>query len=324
MIDRRAFLAASAGLGAIAASGTALSQEVYPNRPVRCIVTLAAGGGLDFVARVCADALSKDFGQQFFVENRTGASGTIGIEAAIKSPPDGYTVLITNDNLVSSPFVLGLKEEFLPQLMPVSLVGKQPQAFAVHPKLGVGTVQELVALLKKTPDLSCATSGVGSQQHIMMEWFAKTAGVKMQHTPYRGAGQAINDLVAGHVGIAFLGPAAVLPHHAAKTVKIIGQTGETRSSAMPDVPTLIEAGYKDLVMDAWFGAFLPPGTPAPILEKLNAAFRKALSQQGTIDNFNKTAASAEGTTPEEFQRLAKADAEKFSRLVKELNIRAAG
>jgi tripartite-type tricarboxylate transporter receptor subunit TctC len=323
-IGRRRFIMGAAGL--VAASGPlgsrAFAQADYPNRPIRFIVTLAAGGGLDFVARICADAMSRDMGQQVYVENRTGAGGTIGTDAAIKSPPDGYSVLVTNDNLVSSPFVLGLDVDFLKQLTPVSQIGRQPQALAVHPKLGVSTIGELVELLKKQPGTACATSGVGSQQHIMLEWFAKTVGVKLQHTPYRGAGQAINDLVAGHVPMGFLGPTAVLPHFQAGVLKVVAQTGEERSKTMPDAPTLIESGYAGLWLESWYGAFLPLGTPAPIVEKLNAAFHKALNAPGTIDAFFKAATASTPTTPEELVRLARVDAEKYGRLVKELNIRA--
>src|SRR5947208_10745813 len=224
----------------------------WPNRPIRFIVHLAAGGGLDFVARLVGEHVSRSLGQQVFIENRTGgAGGTIGIDAAIKSPPDGYNFLVSNDNVASSPHVLRLNVDYLKDLMPVSLLGRQPQVLAVHPSLEVKSVAELVAAAKKLQSLGCATSGVGSNQHVLMEWFAKVADIKLEHVPYRGAGQAINDLIAGHVKIAFLGPTALLPHYAANTLRLLAQTGEARSASMLEVPTLHESGYPDISLESW-------------------------------------------------------------------------
>src|SRR5215203_2172455 len=176
-IGRRSFiknavgtaLALGGGLpGASAARAQATAGDgAWPSRPLRFIVPLAAGGGLDFVARVVGDHMSREIGQQVFVENRTGAGSTIGIDAAIKSPPDGYSVLITNDNVASAPHVLRLSVDYLKDLLPVALLGRQPQALAVHPSLTtVNSVADLVALVKQKPGMGCATSGVGSNQHV--------------------------------------------------------------------------------------------------------------------------------------------------------------
>ena len=153
------------------AQGTPADDGTWPNRPVRFIVPLAAGGGLDFVARVVGEHLSRGLRQQVFIENRTGAGSTIGIDTAIKSAPDGYSVLVTNDNIASAPHVLRLNIDFLKDLLPVCLVGRQPQALAVHPSLtAVNSVADLVALVKQKPGMGCATSGVGSNQHVLLEW----------------------------------------------------------------------------------------------------------------------------------------------------------
>src|SRR5215213_12017308 len=209
-----------AGLGLAAAGGglgllpgaTAHAQTDWPNRPVRFIVPLAAGGAIDFVARAVGESMSQSIGQQVVVENRTGAGGTIGIDTAMKSSPDGYSVLITNDNVASAPHVLGLNVDFLKELLPVAVLGRQPQALAVHPSLTtVNSVADLIALVKQRPGMGCATSGVGSNQNVLLEWFARQAGIRLEHVPYRGAGQAINDVIAGHVQVAFLGPTALLP-----------------------------------------------------------------------------------------------------------------
>src|SRR3954452_20623773 len=157
----------SAAAPLIALPRMARGQGAYPNRPVRFIVPLAAGGGLDFVARIVSEYVSRTLGQQVYVENKTGAGGTIGIDTAIKSPPDGYSLLLTNDNVASAPHVMRLNVDFLKDLMPVSLLGRQPQVLAVHPSFAVNSVAEMVAAVKKAGTLGCATSGVGSNQHVL-------------------------------------------------------------------------------------------------------------------------------------------------------------
>src|SRR3954462_13477577 len=260
------------------AQGTPPDDATWPNRPVRFIVPLAAGGGLDFVARVVGEHLSRELRQQVFIENRTGAGGTIGIDTAIKSAPDGYSVLITNDNVASAPHVLRLNIDFLKDLLPVCLLGRQPQALAIHPSLtAVNSVTDLVTLVKQKPGMGCATSGVGSNQHVLLEWFAKQAGIKLDHVPYRGAGQAINDLVAGHVQVGFLGPTALIPHYKTGTLRLLAQSGETRSRSLPDVPTLQETGLAGLTLESWYAAFVPVGTPPAVIARLNAAANKALA-----------------------------------------------
>jgi tripartite-type tricarboxylate transporter receptor subunit TctC len=322
-IPRRGFIAGAAALclpRAARAQGGA--EATWPNRPVRFIVPLAAGGGLDFVARVVAEPLSRALGQQVVIENRTGAGGTIGIDTAIKSPPDGYAVLVTNDNVASAPYVLGLNADYLKDLVPVIRLGRQPQALAVHPTFDVKSVAELAAAVKAVPAMGCATSGVGSNQHVLLEWFAKTAGIKLDHVPYRGAGQAINDLVAAHVKVAFLGPTALLPHYRAGTLRLLAQSGEARSPSMPEVPTLQEAGYPGMVLESWYGAFVPLGTPAAIVARLNAEFDKALKSAATRESFLNTATEPLGGTAAELASFAQADQAKYARLVKELGIRA--
>src|SRR5688572_14700114 len=195
---RRKFLSlAGAAIAAPAVSRTAWSQA-YPNRQVRVVVMLAAGGGTDFLARLTGEFVQRQLGQQLVIENRTGAGGTIGIESVAKSPPDGYTVLFSNDNIASAPQILRVNGNYQKDLAPVIFIARQPLVWAVHQKLGINTMAEFIAAMKKKPGEGYATSGVGSNQHFLGEWFIKEAGLKMQHVPYKGAGQAINDLIAGH------------------------------------------------------------------------------------------------------------------------------
>ena len=326
-VGRRSLIKVAGGL--VLAGGvlprlaiSAIAEATWPTKPVRFFVPLAAGGALDFAARQCSVVLSRNFGQQVYVENHTGAGGTIGMDVAMKATPDGYTFLVTNDNAAIAPHILKLSYDYTKELLPVITITRQPIAFPVNPSIGVKSVAELVAYAKKNPGLGFASSGVGSNQHVLGVWFAKEAGIKLEHVPYRGAGQAVTDLLAGHVKFGILGPAALVPHARAGTVAIIAQTGEKRSAGLPGVPTLIEAGYKEMVLESWFGLFAPVGTPAEMIKALNTATAKALDDPTLRENFTKASLEAAGGTPEQLGTLARSDSEKYARLVKELNIGA--
>ena len=325
-IKRRSFIQ---GAGSLALAGglyrfptPAIAQEKWPNKPVRFIVPLAPGGAIDFVARQCAQVLSQSLGQQFVVENRTGAGGTLGMDSAMRSPPDGYTFLITNDNAASAPHILKLSYDYTKVLMPVIDIAHQPQVFAVHPTLGVNSVKEYVENAKKNPGVGYASSGVGSNQHVIGAWFAREAGITLEHVPYRGAGQAVTDLLAGHVKSAFLGPTALINHHRAGSIKIIAQTSAKRAPTLTDIPTLEESGYKGLVLEAWYACFAPAGTPPELIKQINAALQQSLTDPKLLENFTKGSLEATGGSPESLAQLAQADSAKYARLVKELNISA--
>ncbi len=293
----------------------------YPTRPVRFIVPLAPGGGLDFVARLTSEYMSRAIGQQFYIENKLGAGGMIGIETAAKSAPDGYSVLITNDNVASAPHVLSTNTAFVNDLVPVIELSRQTLVLAVHNSFAVKSVAEFVAAAKARPGMSFATSGVGSNQHILAEWFAKVAGIKLEHVPYRGAGQAVNDLIAGHVLIGFLGPTALLPHYKAGTLRFLAQSSRARAQSLLEVPTLEEAGFKDVVLESWYGAFVPAGTPPTIIAYLNAEMAKAVADPATRDSLLQTATEPVGGSAEAFGRVVRDDSAKYARLAKELGIR---
>jgi tripartite-type tricarboxylate transporter receptor subunit TctC len=323
-IERRTFIKSAAA--AVAGGGVlhvpfAFAQEAgWPTKAIHFIVPLAPGGAIDFIARAVGEVIQRSSGQQIVVENRTGAGGTIGMDAAMKSPPDGYTVLITNDNAASAPHIMNLSYDYTKELLPVCYLGRQSQFLAVHSSLGINTVKELVEYVKKNPGLGFASSGVGSNQHVAGEWFAKEAGIKLEHVPYRGAGQAINDLIAAHVKTAFLGPTALYPHYKAGTIKLLAQTGSKRSPILPEIPTLEESGTK-VVLDAWYAAFVPSGTPAGIVTKLNAEMNQALKDPKLLGTFKAGIVEPIGGTPDEIGKIAQADSVKYARLVKELNIK---
>jgi tripartite-type tricarboxylate transporter receptor subunit TctC len=318
---RRQFLRLAAAAVALPAASRIARAQAYPTRPVRFIVPLAPGGGLDFLARVVGEHISRTIGQQVVIENKTGAGGTIGIEAAAKSPPDGYTVLISNDNVASAPHILKVNGDYLTDLLPVIQIARQPLVLGVHPSLGADSLADLVRAAKERPGLGYATSGAGTNQHVLGEWLAQIAGIKLDHVPYRGAGQAINDLVAGHVRLGILGPTALIPHYKAGALRLVAQSSETRSPSLPDVPTFQEAGIKGLVLDIWYGVFVPAGTPSAIVARLNGEIDRSLADSAIRESLLQAANEPIGGTAEQFSRLVREDSEKYARLVRELNIK---
>jgi tripartite-type tricarboxylate transporter receptor subunit TctC len=320
---RRSFIkgAAAAAFGSVIATPAALAQHGWPSRPVKFIVPLAPGGGIDFIARTVGEYISRHIGQQVVVENRTGAGGTIGMDLAMKSPPDGYTVLITNDNAASAPHILRLAYDYTKELAPVINLAWQPQVLAAHPSIGVNSIDELLTYAKANPGLGYATSGVGTNQHIIGDWFKRETGLTLNHVPYRGAGQAINDLIAGHVKLAWLGPTALVPHYKAGNLRLLGQSSAKRAKVLPEIPTLEDAGFKGLVLEAWYAAFVPKGTPSTIVARLNAEMQKALSDPAMQETFTRGSMEPTGGSPEALGKLAQEDSVKYERLVRELNIK---
>jgi tripartite-type tricarboxylate transporter receptor subunit TctC len=306
---------------AILISPTSRAQD-WPTRPVRFVVPYPPGGSTDIAARVLGEHLSRTLGQQVFVENKSGAGGVIGVESGAKSAPDGYTILIAPDFVVSAPHVFKMSVDPLKDLLPVVQLSRQPVALAVHPSLGVSTLAELIALANARPGMGFATSGVGSQQQFVAEWFAKIAGIRLDHVPYRGGGQAINDLVAGHIKIGSLGSSPLIPHYQAGTLRVLAQSTEKRSPSLADVPTYQEAGIKGLVLDQWLGVFVPAGTPPAVVARLNAEINRALTEQAIRDGFLQSAQEPIGGSADAFARLVRDDFAKYERLGKELNIKA--
>jgi tripartite-type tricarboxylate transporter receptor subunit TctC len=321
-LPRRKFLHLAAGAAALPAVSRIASAQAYPSRPVRMIVNLAPGGGLDFMSRIIGEYLSRSIGQQIVIENKPGAGGMLGVETVAKSPPDGYTLLSTTDVVASAPHIMSFNVDYVKNLSPVIQLIRTPQVLAVHPSLGVSTIAELIRVAKQRPGMGYATSGAGTQQHFIGEWFAQLAGIKLDHVPYRGAGQAINDLVAGHILIAVLGPTAVIPHHKAGTVRILAQSAAARSPSLPEVPTFEEAGVRGLVLEIWQGVFAPSATPPVIIARLNTELNKTLADQGVRDRLLEVAAQETvGGSPEQFAETVRNDSAKYERLARELKIK---
>jgi len=322
MSRRRAALALAAlplGLTRISA---ALGQS-WPARPVRLVVPFPAGGSTDVGARLIADNLSRVFGQQVFVENRSGANGTLGVAEAAKSPPDGYTILVATDAVASNPHVFHTNIDPATNLAPIVQLSRQPIVLVAHPTLGVNSIAELIALAKQKPGLPYATgSGLGSPQHMAVQWFAQIAGITLEQIPYRGGAAAINDLLGGHVKLGSLGSTPLIPHYKAGTLRLLAQTTRERSPSLPDVPTFEEAGIKELVMDQWLGVFAPKGTSSGIVERLNSEINRILADPAVRKNFLDSGQEPVGGSPAQFLRFVGEEYAMFARLVKDLNIKA--
>jgi tripartite-type tricarboxylate transporter receptor subunit TctC len=255
------------------------------------------------------------------VENKAGANGTLGIEMVAKAAADGHTILVVPESIVSNAHVYKVNYDPKKDFVPVIQISRQPIVLAAHPELGAKTIAELVSLAKKQPGMRYATgSGAGSQQHMVTAWFAKLAGIELEQVSYRGGGQAINDLIAGHVKLGTLGSTPLIPHYRAGKLMLLAQSTSTRSPALPDVPTFRETGIQ-LASDQWLGAFVPAGTPVAIVTRLNAEIGQAISDPTVRKSLEDSAQEPIGGTAASFAKLVEDDFAKFEKLVKELNIK---
>ena len=300
---------------------TAVQAQAWPSKPIRWIVPYPPGGSTDIAARPVAERVAQALGTTSVIENRAGAGGNIGFDAVAKSAPDGYTLVVAPDAITSNPHLYKVGWDPLKHFAPVIQMARQPVVLAVHPSLGVNSVAELVAQVKQKPGLGYATSGAGSQQHMTAEWFAKLAGIRLTHVPYKGGGQAITDLIGGQVQIGSLGSSPVIPHYKSGKLKILAQSTRQRAPSLPEIPTYEEAGMKGLVLDQWLGVLLPAGAPAEIVARLNAEIGKALAELAIRERYAQAALEPVGGSTEQFARLLRDDFEKYSRLVKDLDIR---
>ena len=321
-LQRRQFLRLATCAAALPVMPINARAQAYPVKSLRIVVNLAPGGGTDFLARLVGEYVSHGMGQQVVIENRVGAGGLVGAEVVANSAADGYTLLASHDALASAPPIVTFSVDYLKKLVPVIQLSRVPLVLAVHPALRVTTVAELIALAKRQPGMSYATSGAGTQQHYIGEWFAQIAGIKLEHVPYRGAGQAVNDLVAGHVPIGSLGPTPIVPHHKAGTLRILAQSGERRSPTLLDVPTFQEAGIPGLALEAWNAVFTPMGTPQAIVARLNSEIDQALSYPAIRAKMLAVAQEPVGGSAEQLANLVQRDSEKYLRLARLLNIKA--
>lgn len=320
---RRAVLAL--GLSVLPLAGMA-SQSVaqeFPNRTVTLVVPFAAGGSTDLVARIIAQKMSDDLGQQVIVENVAGAGGNIGADRVARADPDGYTILMgTVATHALNPLILKTKP-YDPEkdFSPVSLLVIVPNVLVVNPELPAKNVQELVALLKAEPDkYSYASSGIGTPLHLSGELFKIMAGVEMQHIPYKGAGPALNDVIANQVPIMFDNLPSSSSHIKGGTLKALGVTTAKRVTSFPDLPTIAESGVPGYETYTWNALFAPPGTPKEVVGRLNASANKAMKDPAVIAKMGDFSATIVGSTPEELGAHVKAELAKWEPIVKQAKI----
>jgi tripartite-type tricarboxylate transporter receptor subunit TctC len=306
----------------LASAAGAAQAQAYPVKPVRMIVPFAPGGNTDIIARIVAPGMSKALGQQIIIENRGGAGSMIGTEVASKSPPDGYTLLMVSAAHVINPaMVKTLPFDPVRSFAAISKVADVPAALVVHPSLPVKTVKELVALAKAQPGkLNYGSAGRGSIGHLSAELLGSLARIQMTHVPYKGAGPALVDTVAGHVELLISSMPAVIPQSRAGKLRMIGQAGEKRSPAAPDVPTMIEAGVPGFVVTAGFGLFAPAGTPRPAIDRVLAALKASLSDPGVRNRLSGEGAEPVGSTPEEYEQFTRSEIEKWIKVARSAGI----
>jgi tripartite-type tricarboxylate transporter receptor subunit TctC len=283
------------------------------------IVPFSPGGAVDGPMRVLAEEISKSMNAQMVVENKPGAGATIGTDAVAKSPPDGYTLLLASQtNAISATLYSKLPYEPVEDFVPISLIGREPGVLVVNPAMPVKTFQEFVAYVKERPGkVDYASSGNGSGQHLFMALLASTLGLKMNHVPYRGSGQATTDLIAGVVQAAIPGTAGMVGHIRAGKLRALAITGAKRSPQLPDVPTLIESGVRGLEAYVWMGLMAPKGTPAPIVEKLQRELVKALGSEAVKTYMANAGIEIVGSTAAEFGRFFGEEKDRWARVIKE-------
>ena len=313
--------AALLGLAAVASSAGVFAQS-YPVKPVRLMVPFVAGGNTDIIARVVSPEMSKALGQQLIIENRGGAGSVIGTEVVAKSPPDGYTLLMVSAAHVINPAMAKkLPYDSIKDFAPISIVADVPTAFAVHPALPAKNVKEFIALAKARPgQLNYSTAGRGTVGHLSAELLSSIAGIKMVHIAYKGTGQSITDLVAGHVQLQFSSMPAVINQARAGKLRLLAQTGEKRSAAAQDVPTMLESGVKGFVVSSGFGLLAPAGTPRAVIDRVHGAVVKALADPSVKSNFSGQGAEPVGNTPEAYDAFNKAEIAKWIKVARAAGI----
>lgn len=317
-------LVANLAQSAPAAVATAAVTPGYPARPLRWIVAFPAGGGTDLVARTLAPRLTELLGQQVVVENRVGAAGVIGAELAARATPDGYTLLFGTSGALGVLPLLSAKLPFdtVRDFVPISMLAVIPQLLVVNPALPAQSVKELIALAKSTPGkLNYASSGVGSPNHIAAELFGAMAGITMTHVPYKGAAPSIADLLGGQVQLLINPIQALVPHVKSGKLRALGVGSATRSVALPDVPTIAEAGLPGYEYVLWYGMFAPKQTPGPIVKRLHAHVASILAQPDIVRQFASQGVDARSATPEEFVRYMRAESDRLARVIKSAKIK---
>ena len=304
------------------AAGTSFS-EPYPSKPVRIIAPFAPGGGTDFIARLIAQKLTDRLGQQVIVENKPGAGGNLGAEFAVKSPPDGYTLLLIAGSYTVNPSIYKLSFDPVNDITPIVQLSQGPFVVAVHPSVPAKSLKELIDYARKEPDkLSYASAGSGSITHLASELVLDMAKIKIVHVPYKGTGPALNDTIAGNTQLIFGSVATSLQFIKSGRLRGLAVTTPQRIAAAPDLPTVSEGGVPGYEVILWHGLVGPKGLSTEVVERVNRAANDALKSKDVEDLLATDGVAPAGGAPDRFRAVIKSDIERWSRVVKQANIKA--
>jgi tripartite-type tricarboxylate transporter receptor subunit TctC len=300
------------------------AAQPYPSQPIRLIAPFPPGGSVDIMARLISEPLGAQLGGKIVIDNRSGASGNIGMEAAARAKPDGYTLVLNTIPLATNQALFDkLSWDPVKDFAPIGMVATAPHVLVVPTKVQAKKVDELVRLARANPGkLTYASAGVGTTFHLCGEMFKDSTNTFILHVPYRGGGPALLDTLAGQVDMSFPTLSAALPHVKAGSLRALAVTDTTRSSLLPDVPTLQEAGVKDFQFTQWLTLLAPAGTPRDVVARLNAALKGALNSKEVRDKFQAQGFEAFITTPEEAGKFIAAEVQRFSKLIKTRKITA--
>jgi tripartite-type tricarboxylate transporter receptor subunit TctC len=301
----------------------ALAQAAYPSKAIRWVVPFPGSGATDILTRVIAQKLSDAFGHPVIVDNKPGAGGSLGSELVARAAPDGYTLLMGTTSTHSiGPALQKLPYDPQKDFSAISEVAESPNVLIVSPTLKVNSVRELIALAKAKPgQLNFSSSGIGSIVHLSGEEFKSMAGIDIQHIPYKGTALAIPDIVNGQIAMMFDNIVSVMPHIKSGRVKALAITSEKRSSLLPELPTMIEAGVPGYVSSAYFGVFAPAGTPKAIIDKLNAELVKIVHTPEVKERLLKLGAEPVGSTPEQLTALVRSEGAKWAKVIKDAGVK---
>jgi tripartite-type tricarboxylate transporter receptor subunit TctC len=303
--------------------GLAAAQG-FPSQPIRLIAPFPPGGSVDIMARLIADPLAAQLGGKIVIDNRTGASGNIGMEAAARAKPDGYTIVLNTIPLATNQALFDkLSWDPIKDFAPIGMVATAPHVLVVPPKVKASTVADLVKLARSSPGrLTYASAGVGTTFHLCGEMFKDSTSTFILHVPYRGGGPALLDTLGGQVDMSFPTLSAALPHVKAGNLRALAVTGTSRSALLPDVPTLAEAGVKDFQFTQWLTLVAPAGTPREVVGRLNGALNAALNSKELRDKFTQQGFDPFVTSPEEAAKFIAAEVQRFGKLIKTRKITA--
>ena len=301
----------------------AYGQDAWPTRPVRMILPFPPGGGTDILGRLIAERLSAGLGQPVVTENRGGAGGNVGAEAAARSAPDGYTIVLVAPSLAISPTLYSkINYDPVKDFAPISLVATVPNVMVTQPSLP-GQLQEFIAFVKAKPGaLNFGSGGAGTSNHLAGELFNIVTGARLVHVPYKGVNLAMQDVLAGNVHLVFIGIPAAAPHIKAAKLRALAVVAPQRSSALPDVPTVAEAGLKDFEVTTWYGILAPAGTPQPVVKRLNAELVKIMHAPEMKEKLTATGTEPLTSTPEEFAAYIKREIAKWGDVIRKAGVKA--